>query len=49
LAGIVVPLVASAMIPPAIAAGSCLAMGAPCISSVQCCSGVCNTGLGVCV
>jgi hypothetical protein len=47
IAGIVVPLVASAMIPPAVAAGSCLASGAPCTMSVQCCTGVCN-GMGMC-
>lgn len=50
IAGIVVPLVASTLIPPAVAAGSCLASGAACTMSVQCCSGVCNTvmGMGVC-
>lgn len=48
IAGIVVPLMASAMIPPAVAAGSCLAAGQPCTMSVQCCSGLCDTGMGVC-
>lgn len=49
IAGIVVPLVASAMIPPAALANSCLMTGAACTSNSQCCGGTCiGAPMGAC-
>lgn len=41
IVGLVLPLVASTLIPPAIAAGTCLASGQPCSTGAQCCSSIC--------
>lgn len=42
---IAVPVVSSILAPTVQAAASCLAAGAPCTTSVQCCTGVCNVNV----
>lgn len=44
-AAIIVPLVASALIPPPVAAGSCKTPGSMCMSSAECCSGLCSSNI----
>ena len=39
------PLVSSILVPTAQAAASCLAPGAACTTSVQCCTGLCNVNV----
>jgi hypothetical protein len=39
---IAVPLITSLLAPRAVQAVSCLSSGAPCSTSVQCCSGICS-------
>jgi hypothetical protein len=41
-AAVAIPLVSTILAPTPVAAGSCLASGATCGVSVQCCSGVCT-------
>ncbi len=43
-AAVAVPLVASIVAPTPAQAATCLHAGAPCTSSAQCCSGVCDGG-----
>jgi hypothetical protein len=42
--GVALPVVRSIVAPTAAQAATCLAPNQPCLSSVQCCSGICNGG-----